>query len=352
RFLALASHDILQPLNAARLYLAAIDEKQLNSTNQNNLDKLGDSLDSTVHLMSALLEIAKLEQGAMAPTPRHFCIDDILQPLKSESSILLSVKGLSFKVLSNQQIVHSDITYLRRIIQNLLSNAIKYTQSGKVLIACRNRKHSLRIEVWDTGQGISEAEQAKIFNDFYRVEAGDNKGIGLGLGVVKRMADLLSLPLDVCSVPNKGSRFSIEVPYGDAKFVQHKNIANSVMENRAAINIVAVDDDPANLAAMASLLNKWQANYTLFDNVEQVLAHANEHSAPDVILMDYQLGNDCDGITLIKTLRDIWQHQVPAILITAVRDEELKLETKAANIHYLSKPIKPGKLKALLNHST
>ncbi|ALS31996.1 hypothetical protein PTRA_a0667 [Pseudoalteromonas translucida KMM 520] len=352
RFLALASHDILQPLNAARLYLAAIDEKQLNSTNQNNLDKLGDSLDSTVHLMSALLEIAKLEQGAMAPTPRHFCIDDILQPLKSESSILLSVKGLSFKVLSNQQIVHSDITYLRRIIQNLLSNAIKYTQSGKVLIACRNRKHSLRIEVWDTGQGISEAEQAKIFNDFYRVEAGDNKGIGLGLGVVKRMADLLSLPLDVCSVPNKGSRFSIEVPYGDAKFVQHKSIANSVMENRAAINIIAVDDDPANLAAMASLLNKWQANYTLFDNVEQVLAHANKHSAPDVILMDYQLGNDCDGITLIKTLRDIWQHQVPAILITAVRDEELKLETKAANIHYLSKPIKPGKLKALLNHST
>ena len=192
RFLALASHDILQPLNAARLYLAAIDEKQLNSTNQNNLDKLGDSLDSTVHLMSALLEIAKLEQGAMAPTPRHFCIDDILQPLKSESSILLSVKGLSFKVLSNQQIVHSDITYLRRIIQNLLSNAIKYTQSGKVLIACRNRKHSLRIEVWDTGQGISEAEQAKIFNDFYRVEAGDNKGIGLGLGVVKRLADLLT----------------------------------------------------------------------------------------------------------------------------------------------------------------
>lgn len=103
---------------------------------------------------------------------------------------------------------------------------------------------------------------------------------------------------------------------------------------------------------MASLLKKWQANYTLFDNVDNVLAHAKENGAPDVILMDYQLGSDCDGITPIKTLREIWQSQVPAILITAVRDTELKQETKAANIHYLSKPIKPGKLKALLNHST
>ena len=166
------------------------------------------------------------------------------------------------------------------------------------------------------------------------------------------MADLLSLPLDVHSEPNKGSRFSIEVPYGEEQFVQQKSTANSLIENRAAINIVAVDDDPENLAAMASLLKKWQANYTLFDNVDSVLAHAKQNGAPDVILMDYQLGSDCDGITLIKTLREIWQSQVPAILITAVRDTELKQETKAANIHYLSKPIKPGKLKALLNHST
>ncbi|MGB1293706.1 MAG: ATP-binding protein, partial [Pseudoalteromonas sp.] len=352
RFLALASHDILQPLNAARLYLAAIDETQLDSTNKNNFNKLGDSLDSTVHLMSALLEIAKLEQGAMTPNPRHFCIDDILDPLKSEYAILSSDKGLSFKVRSNKQIVHSDITYLRRILQNLLSNAIKYTENGRVLIACRNRKHSLRIEVWDTGPGISDIEQAKIFNDFYRIEAGDNKGVGLGLGVVKRMADLLSLPIDVVSLPNKGSRFSIEVPYGDAQLVQQKQSSQNIVDNRAAINIIAVDDDPENLAAMASLLKRWQANYTLFDKVDAVLTYAKEQRAPDVILMDYQLGNDWDGITLIKALREIWQSDIPAILITAVRDTELKQTTKAENIHYLSKPVKPGKLKALLNHST
>lgn len=351
RFLALASHDILQPLNAARLYLAAIDEHALDSTNKNNFYKLGASLDSTVHLMSALLEIAKLEQGAMTPSPRHFCIDDILEPLKSEYAILSSDKGLSFKVRSNKQIVHSDITYLRRILQNLLSNAIKYTESGRVLIACKNRKHNLRIEVWDTGPGISEVEQAKIFNDFYRIEACDNKGVGLGLGVVKRMADLLSLPLEVHSTLGKGSRFSIEVPYGDAQLVQQKQTNQNIVDNRAAINIIAVDDDPENLAAMASLLKRWQANYTLFDKVDAVLTYAKEQAAPDVILMDYQLGHEYDGISLIKALRDIWQSQIPAILITAVRDTQLKQTAKAAEIHYLSKPIKPAKLKALLNHS-
>ena len=124
------------------------------------------------------------------------------------------------------------------------------------------------------------------------------------------------------------------------------------VENRSAMNIIAVDDDPENLNAMASLLQKWQANYQLFDQVETVMAYAKEHRAPDVILMDYQLGHDCDGITLIKTLREIWQSPVPAILITAVRDEALKQQTKEEQIHYLSKPVKPAKLKALLNHST
>ncbi|MBB1416487.1 PAS-domain containing protein [Pseudoalteromonas sp. SG44-1] len=351
RFLALASHDILQPLNAARLYLAAIDEKSLADNNINNFEKLGASLDSTVHLMSALLEIAKLEQGAMTPTPRHFSIDDILAPLRNEYAILTSEKGLKLTVRSGQHIVHSDITYLRRIVQNLVSNAVKYTNMGKVLVACRKRKHHLRIEVWDTGPGISEVEQAKIFNDFYRVEASDNKGVGLGLSVVKRMVDLLSIRLDVRSTPQRGSCFSIEVPYGESQFVQQKHVTNSLFEERSAMNIVAVDDDPENLNAMASLLQKWQANYQLFDQVEGVLAYANEHSAPDVILMDYQLGHEHDGITLIKALREIWQTNVPAILITAVRDVELKQATKAADIHYLSKPIKPGKLKALLNHS-
>ena len=352
RFLALASHDILQPLNAARLYSAAIDPNHLSVQDRGSFDKLNDSLDSTVHLMSSLLDIAKLEQGAMQPTSRHFSIDDILCPLANEYAILSSEKGLKLKVRSNQNIVHSDTTYLRRVIQNLVSNAVKYTDSGKVLIATRKRKHGLLVEVYDTGPGISEYEQAKIFNDFYRIHSNDNKGVGLGLGVVKRLCDLLSIVLEVKSIPGKGSRFSVLIPYGDANLVAKKTLTTSRMplgDNNAKLNVIAVDDDPKNLEAMSSLLAKWQTNYDLFNDVDSVLAHAKSNKAPDLILMDYQLGTECDGITLIKTLREIWQLQVPAVLITALRDQEVKAEVKALNIHYLSKPVKPAKLKALMN---
>ncbi|GEK10369.1 PAS domain-containing hybrid sensor histidine kinase/response regulator [Pseudoalteromonas peptidolytica] len=350
RFLALASHDILQPLNAARLYLAAIDTYNLNNKDQSNFEKLTDSLDSTVHLMSALLDIAKLEQGAMKPTPRHFNIDDILLPLANEYAIISKEKGLVLKVRSSHSVVHSDTTYLRRIIQNLVSNAVKYTESGKVLIACRCRKHSLRLEVWDTGPGISEHEQNKIFNDFYRIQSGDNKGVGLGLGVVKRLCDLLSITISVNSMVNHGSRFSIDIPYGNAELLQTKEDINQKPMSKTQLNIIAVDDDPKNLEAMSSLLDKWSCHYLLFSKAEEALAYAKSNAAPDIILMDYQLNDHHDGISLIKNLRTIWKTTIPAILITAVRDEEVKVIAKSNHIHYLSKPVKPAKLKALLNH--
>ena len=355
RFLALASHDILQPLNAARLYLAAIDEVRLTNPDQENFEKLSESLDSTVNLMSALLDIAKLEQGAMQPTPKHFCIDEILGPLANEYAILSSDKGIRLTVRSNQTIVHSDKTYLRRIIQNLVSNAVKYTDSGKVLVACRNRKHSLKLEVWDTGPGICEHQRTKIFNDFYRIHDNDSKGVGLGLGVVKRLCDLLSLELHVDSVVGKGSRFSITIPFGDPKLCDNKmhlKTPQTEPEQQRVMQILVVDDDPKNLQAMQSLLSKWHANAQLFTDPDEATAYAHTHSTPDMILMDYQLGENRNGLDVIKALRNIWQSNVPSALITAVRDEALKQQAKQQQVHYLSKPVKPAKLKALINHST
>lgn len=351
RFLALASHDILQPLNAARLYLASMDEKELSQHNSNSLEKLGDSLDSTVHLMSALLDIAKLDQGAMSPTPRHFHIDDILVPLVNEYAILCADKGLKLTLRSNNDIVHSDITYLRRIIQNLVSNAVKYTQSGKVLVACRRRKHHLSIEVWDTGLGISDHEQQKIFDDFYRVESGDNKGVGLGLGVVKRMVDLLSHRLTMHSVLGKGSCFKVEVPYGNAERIQTAQESHNAVQAQSHYHVLVVDDESANIEAMTHLLNKWGAQCHSCQNAQAALEIAQSDTQIDVILMDYQLGDGDDGLSVIDQIRAVRGQQLPAILITAVRDDTLKATAKAAGVHYLSKPVKPAKLKALLNHS-
>ncbi|RZF77199.1 sensor histidine kinase [Pseudoalteromonas sp. CO325X] len=350
RFLALASHDILQPLNAARLYLAAIDEQTLTPHNASSLDKLGDSLDSTVHLMSALLDIAKLDQGAMTPSPKHFHIDDILAPLVNEYAILCADKGLEITLRSRNDVVHSDITYLRRILQNLLSNAVKYTERGKVLIACRRRKHHLSIEVWDTGLGIGEREQQKIFDDFYRVESGDNKGVGLGLGVVKRMVDLLSHRLTMRSTLGQGSCFKVEVPYGNAQRISSPTEQHTGARAQAHYDVLVVDDEAENITAMTHLLHKWGANSHGCSSGEQALEWVQNGGAIDVILMDYQLGHDEDGLSLIEKIRAL-RGPIPAILITAVRDDEVKQKAKEAGVHYLSKPVKPAKLKALLNHS-
>lgn len=352
RFLALASHDILQPLNAARLYLGAIDEDNLNEHNSNSIEKLGHSLDSTVHLMSALLDIAKLDQGAMTPTPSHFNINDVLTPLVNEYAMLCADKGLTLKLISDGVVVHSDITYLRRIIQNLVSNAVKYTQSGKILIACRKRKHHLSVEVWDTGLGIGEREQQRIFDDFYRVESGDNKGVGLGLGVVKRMVELLSLRLTMRSRLGRGSCFKVEVPYGKEMLTpQSQNPANAPAALQTSYDALIVDDETQNIEAMTHLVQKWGAQVHSCSSFEDTLSYIHGKPNIDIILMDYQLGSQGTGLDLITQIRDHYGQSIPAILITAVRDDSLKQAAKAMQVHYLSKPVKPAKLKALLNHS-
>ncbi len=350
QFLALASHDILQPLNAARLYLASVNEHTLCTENSVKLTKLGDSLDSSVHLMSSLLEIAQLDQGAMQPVLRHFNIRDILIPLNSEYAILCKDKGLSLKIRPCEQTLYSDTTYLRRIIQNLISNAVKYTQQGKILVGCRKRGTHLRIEVWDTGDGISQLEQNKIFSDFYRVTPSDNQGIGLGLGVVERMARMLAIKLSVNSIKNQGSCFSVEVPLGDVSRIQYKINNTYQLDPTKNLQILMFDDEQKNLDAMAGLLDKWQCNYHSFNKVKQILTYATSQPAPDVILMDYQLNQTLNGIMLIDKLREIWQQTIPAILVTAVNDDKVKAEAKENHIHFLKKPIKPAKLKALLTH--
>lgn len=227
RFLALASHDILQPLNAARLYLASFQAEQWADSDRHVLGKLTQSLDSTEHLLSTLLEIAKLEQGALAPKLSHFRLRDIIDPLYDEFAIFAKEKGLSLRLRTPDVVVHSDKTYLRRILQNLISNAVKYTEHGGVLIAIRLRQQHnplnnftlhtpavdsspvtqpwLEIKVVDTGPGISEHERAKIFSDFYRIPEQKQQGVGLGLGVVQRLVQLLGLRLRLQSTVGHGS---------------------------------------------------------------------------------------------------------------------------------------------------
>lgn len=348
RFLALASHDILQPLNAARLYLSSLDDAGLSAHNKEILHKLGNSLNSSEQLISTLLEIAKLEQGAMTPTVQDFPLGDILHPLLQEARVLALRNQVHFQARVEEVVVHSDPTYLRRILQNLISNAIKYSPGKRVLVGCRLRREHLLIQVWDQGMGIAKADQDRIFSDFYRAHRGDIQGLGLGLSVVKKMSEQLGHLLTLRSELGKGSCFGVSVPLGQrlAKPLESPSLGGA--SQLAGCEVWCIDDDVTNLDALEGLLRKWQSQAHLFSNVASVLDQAPSVKAPQAMIVDYQLNESTDGLGLIQRLRESWQKQVPALLVTAAREEGLKARAKSQGVDMLAKPIKPGALKAWL----
>ncbi|WOD08053.1 ATP-binding protein [Marinomonas sp. GJ51-6] len=218
-FLALASHDILQPLNAAKLYMGILQSTQLPEDTGQVVAKLFDSLESTEALISTLLEIARLDQGAIQPKLVDCSLQDILTPIISEFDVIAENKNIRLSTHIRALRVHTDPIYLRRIIQNFVSNAVKYTEKGRVLVGVRLRNGFAYLQVWDTGVGIPEAEQQKVFDDFYRWENTQEPGMGLGLGLVRRMQKQLGLVTHIHSTPGKGSCFSIGIPLAQSDVI-------------------------------------------------------------------------------------------------------------------------------------
>ncbi|TGG91312.1 response regulator [Natronospirillum operosum] len=354
RFLALASHDILQPLNAARLYLSALDTEQLDDKNRQLTEKLDSALDSTENLMSTLLSIAKMEQGAMMPQRKSVRLNDILEPLVAEYSLLSERQGLGFRAhLLDDAVVDTDATYLRRIVQNFVSNAVKYTEKGGVLLGVRRRPHdnAVLISVWDTGPGISPAQQERVFDAFIRLHQSGVSGVGLGLAVAQRMSEQLDTPITLSSNEGRGSCFTVRVPLGNAAETERRAVPSNTHDALDSLTIVCVDDEAENLSALSALLGKWACQVECFLSADDALNWARDHEAPNLLLLDYQLGADMDGLQLGQALREHWQHNIPAALVTAMRDPELKATARAQKVEVLSKPVKPGSLRALLRHA-
>lgn len=352
RFLALASHDVLQPLNAAKLYLTALEERQLEDEVQSIVGKLTHSVTSSEALIATLLDIARLDQGEMKPDIVAINMEELMLPLVDEMSMRAKEKGIALKVIMRPCWVKADKTYLYRIVQNLLSNAVKYTESGKILFTVRPVGNSIKISVYDTGIGISEEQIAKVFGDFYRTNESKEHGLGLGLGVVRRLSRQLNTDIQVTSKHNKGSRFSFSL--GRAEPPQIKAVKSSVKASSlSGIRALCVDDQSENLDAMQTLLEKWGVEVFLADNWNDALAVANEIK-PQVLLMDYQLSNNDaqNGLALISTIRERLNTVIPAALITATHEENLVTQCKEQGVNYLPKPLKPAKLRALLQSMT
>lgn len=350
RFLALASHDILQPLNAARLYTASLIEDQLSAGQRNVVLKLNDSLQSTEELISTLLEIARIDDGAIQPKLETFSLNDNLRPLIQESQLLAKERNIRLRWVPCRLWVHSDPVYLRRILQNLISNAIKYTPAGSVLVGCRMQGDTVSIQVLDTGPGIGEADQKKIFNDFYRISgsAAIANGVGLGLGVVARLSALLDHQIDLNSTLGRGSQFLLQVPIGMPKASEVPTIEhNSGAANPlSGLEILCVDNQPENLLAITSLLERWGCIVTVATRG----AEARKARQPQLILMDYQLDFGEDGITLYESLCDYWGTDIPALLVTANAEQSIRQQAQAAGMAYLRKPVKPAPLRASITN--
>jgi CheY-like chemotaxis protein/anti-sigma regulatory factor (Ser/Thr protein kinase) len=349
RFLAAAGHDILQPLNAARLYSASLSEKSGNSENESIAGKIESSLDSVETILGAVLDISRLDTGAMKPNVTTFPLGALLKQVETDFMPLARKKGLSLIVVQTSVHIRTDRNLLQRLIQNLVSNAIKYTRTGGVVVGVRRRGLAVDIQVADTGIGIAQDKSKAVFREFTRLEEGarEAEGLGLGLSIVDRIAKVLKIPLKLRSTVNRGTLISLHLqtvtPANDYVDQAAKS-ANFVVSRLPALNLVCVDNDRRILEGMKSLLSQWGCKVSTAANSSEALQVS---SKPDAILADYHLDQE-NGLHLIALMRDKFGRNLPALLLTADRSLEVRQMADAADVILINKPIKPAALRAAL----
>jgi Na+/proline symporter/CheY-like chemotaxis protein len=351
KFLAAASHDILQPLNAARLYVTSLIERRRGSEETHLIDNIDASLEAVEEIFGALLDISRLDTGAMRPEFISFRIDELMRQIELEFAPLAATKGLDLTFVSSSAVVRADRRLLRRLIQNLVSNALKYTPSGRVLVGCRRRGKALRIDVYDTGVGIPQSKQRDIFIEFHRLDEGAKiaRGLGLGLSIVERVARVLDCAVEVRSASGHGSHFAVTVPISDAAPIDLPTREDARHDPGQLVGTTAlcIDNEPAVLDGMETLLRGWGCEVIKAPDLATALARIAESATmPNGFLVDYHLDHG-NGIDAIEALRRRCG-PVPAILITADRSPVVREQARAQGVQLLHKPIKPAALRALL----
>jgi signal transduction histidine kinase/CheY-like chemotaxis protein len=352
RFLAAASHDILQPLNAARLYVTSLVEREAGGEETRLVENIDESLQAIEEILGALLDISRLDAGAMTTSITSFRVGDLMRSLEIEFAPIARAKGLRLSFVPCSLAVRSDRLLLRRLLQNLISNAIKYTPRGRVLVGCRRHGESLKICVYDTGVGIPVVKRAEIFKEFHRLEQGARiaRGLGLGLSIVERLARVLNHGIAIDANAGGGSVFSVTVPTAAA--VTHTAAVTSATPlARTPISgalIVCIENDAAILDGMRTLLKAWDAEVIAVADPESAIPAIEAAGRPVTgLLVDYHLDRG-NGIAAIRDIRRKFGEAIPAILITADRSPAVQVAAREEKIAVLNKPLKPASLRALL----
>jgi CheY-like chemotaxis protein len=325
------------------------------------VNSINESVDALEGLFSELLDITRIDSGGIEVHAQHFEVGDILRKLRLHFEPSAFEKGLALRLRGGAKVVFGDPLLVERILRNLVSNAIRYTNDGSVLVSCRQRGDRVWLQVWDTGVGIREAEQARIFDEFYQVpntqavSPDQRKGLGLGLAIVKRLADLMQAPLTMRSTPGRGTVFTLELPPGKlplrslAMALPGKGPIALTLAGRL---IVVVEDEPAVRAGLDVLLQGWGAQVESFDSVAASRAWAERCDPalvkPDLLIVDYRLEDGLNGVDAIKALRSRFGASTPAILVTGSTMTGHDKEAHEHDFHLLIKPVVPNKLRAMI----
>jgi signal transduction histidine kinase/CheY-like chemotaxis protein len=355
RFVAAASHDLLQPLSAAELFISSLAGRLENDADRQVAAKAGSAIKSAVSLIDALLDISKLDSDRQRFDIRPVALSEIFLPLRDEMEVLATDKGLGFSIVDSALTVESDPAYLRRVIQNLAANAIRYTETGRVLIGVRRQGNSARIEVWDSGPGIAEEDQDRIFEEFQRLDskASRNDGLGLGLAIVERACARLGHPLGLWSEPGRGSCFQVSVPLaGRAQpRVISAQAPRKIDLGRTGLIVLLVENEPELRRAMQLLMESWGADVIEAGDGEAAIdLIADLELMPDAMILDQQLGPGLSGTDLLVELTRRFGPR-PALILTADRSEEVRRTCESLGVERMLKPLDRTRLGQFLTEA-
>ncbi|MFK3799199.1 MULTISPECIES: PAS domain-containing hybrid sensor histidine kinase/response regulator [unclassified Pseudomonas] len=354
KYLAAASHDLLQPLNAARLLISTLRERHLPDAERVLVERTHQALEGAEDLLTDLLDIAKLDRASIQPDINLYRLDEVMAPLVSEFQPVAAAAGLTLRAHMGEFAIRTDLRLLTRILRNFLSNACRYTERGSILLGARRRGERLQIEVWDTGRGIAADRLESIFLEFNQLDVGraaDRKGVGLGLAIVERIGRILGGRVQVRSQPGRGSVFAFDVPLSEEKpmpvnvVVQHQPSIGNPLPGR---RLLVLDNEISILDSMAGLLGQWGCEVlTATDEVSclEVL----RGRAPELILFDFHLDHGVLGCDVVANLREHFAVEIPCVMITADRTDLCRRALQALNAPLLNKPVKPGKLRAVVS---
>ncbi|MGL6507344.1 hybrid sensor histidine kinase/response regulator [Aeromonas hydrophila] len=354
RFLAAVSHDLTQPLNAAKLFTSSLLEMLPPADEPARIARhIDDALGATEDLITDLLDISRLEAGKFKAKKLDFALRDVFDNLKAEFGVLAQAGGIQFSVVESGVAVYSDVRLLRRVLQNFLTNAFRYNPGGRVLLGCRRLGDKVRIEVWDNGPGIPADKQEAIFDEFSRLDhsrTAREQGLGLGLAIARGIALVLGHNLTLRSWPGAGSVFAITLNLATRPVATTQVAAPTQRDSQLeGIRVLCIDNESDILIAMHSLLGRWGCEVVCAQSLAQAEDLIAGGFLAQLVLSDYHLDDGKTGLQALHMLRLAHGNDIGGIIISADRKSELQAQIREHGYGYISKPVKPLKLRALMN---